>query len=65
MKWRVLVKYTVKDGAKRYCSQGGNELRWETEGAAKLYASHMNETTLSKNLTYIAEPINEKSGTLG
>ena len=64
MKYRVLAVRTagsVCGAAKRYCSCDGKETRWNSLAGAEAYASHMNETTTSKNCEYYAEPIDGRN----
>lgn len=64
MKYRVLAVRSagsVCGPAKRYCSQDGRELRWNSPEGAEAYASHMNETTTSANVSYFAEPVDGRN----
>lgn len=60
MKYRVLAVRTagsICGPAKRYCSQNGKELQWNSPEGAASYAKHSNETCASSNVEYYAEPI--------
>jgi hypothetical protein len=66
MKYRVLAVRSagsVCGPAKRYCSQDGRELRFNSPEGAANYAKHMNETCTSVNVEYYPEPIDGRDNT--